>query len=356
MILQMAASLRNHFRFLHGAFRQLQGRNDPDPKYSAFVISSTPIVLRIGFCNYWKLFPLFEKLRDRRVYILFRFTWQFETQDRLNKLIWETRKRLNRYPNHFPIFLCNARREVEGIRASGLEAHHINNNCFVDPELYRADPAIPKRYDAIYDAKLDPYKRHELAAKIKSIALVTYIDGDARANAHACEIRRRLSHAVWHNDPFSDKKKGWIDDQEIPRLYSEARVGLALSAEEGQMFASIQYLLVGLPVVSTPSLGGRDYFFDEEFARVVDADPYTVAEAVAEFVKTPPDPIMIRQRTITKMMHDRQKFVELVQSIYDREGIRRSYADEFSKNFYNRFMSYNPKSKLLRELGISERS
>jgi hypothetical protein len=30
----------------------------------------------------------------------------------------------------------------------------------------------------------------------------------------------------------------------------------------------MEYLMSGLPVVSTLSLGGRDYFFDDDFVRI----------------------------------------------------------------------------------------
>lgn len=344
---------RHQARYWRGALREARGSNDPDPKYSSVIISREPLILRIAFYDHWTLFPLLEALRDRPVYLLYRFTWHFETPERISQLVWETRLRRKQYPNHIPIFLCNSDIEAEAIRANGLEAHRINNNCFVDENLYKPDPSVSKRFDAIYDAKLDGYKRHQLAEKVKSLALVTYLDGDPGANAHACDVRRRLGHAVWHNDPFSDAKKGFIPDRKVPGLYSEARVGLALSAEEGQMFASIQYLLVGLPVVSTHSLGGRDFFFDQEVARIVDADADAVADAVADFVKNPPDPLVVREKTIQKMTRNRREFVALVQSIYDREGCKRSYAEDFSGHYYNRFMSFRPKSDLIKELGMA---
>ena len=38
------------------------------------------------------------------------------------------------------------------------------------------------------------------------------------------------------------------------------------------MLASIEYLLAGLPVVSTPSLGGRDHYFDDEYCLIAPPD------------------------------------------------------------------------------------
>lgn len=49
----------------------------------------------------------------------------------------------------------------------------------------------------------------------------------------------------------------------INEIYGQSRCGLILSAEEGACFAAMEYLLCGLPVVTTPNIGGRDEFFDK---------------------------------------------------------------------------------------------
>lgn len=51
------------------------------------------------------------------------------------------------------------------------------------------------------------------------------------------------------------------------------------------MFASMEYLLCGLPIVSTPSIGGRDVFFDKDYVEIVEPDPHAVKEAVIEMVR-----------------------------------------------------------------------
>ena len=68
---------------------------------------------------------------------------------------------------------------------------------------------------------------------------------------------------------------------EVNRHLNRAGVGLCLSEREGAMFASTEYLLSGLPVVSTPSTGGRHVYYDEEYCWTVPPDPRSVAEAVA---------------------------------------------------------------------------
>jgi glycosyltransferase involved in cell wall biosynthesis len=43
---------------------------------------------------------------------------------------------------------------------------------------------------------------------------------------------------------------------------ARAVVGLCLSTVEGSNYASMEYMLAGLPIVSTPSIGGREVYFD----------------------------------------------------------------------------------------------
>lgn len=48
------------------------------------------------------------------------------------------------------------------------------------------------------------------------------------------------------------------------------------------MRASMEYLLAGLPIVSTRSVGGRERYFGTAYTRVVAPNPDAVAAAVAD--------------------------------------------------------------------------
>jgi hypothetical protein len=101
------------------------------------------------------------------------------------------------------------------------------------------------------------------------------------------------------------------------------------------MFASTQYLLCGLPVVSTQSKGGRDVFFEPEFTRIVEADPDAVAEAVARFVAAPPDPQRVRARTLERVREHRGRLIERIEAIYREVGAPRAYADRWDEFWFS---------------------
>jgi glycosyltransferase involved in cell wall biosynthesis len=155
-----------------------------------------------------------------------------------------------------------------------------------------------------------PYKRHQLAAKIESLALITYRYGGTHQSDHEREIRSLLAHAAWVVDAQTDGQKATAAD--VARHYNQSRVGLCLSAVEGAMFASIEYLLCGLPVVTTRSTGGRDAFFDPDYVETVDDDPEAVRQGVANLIARAPGAASIRACTLEKMEEHRQRLRDLL--------------------------------------------
>jgi glycosyltransferase involved in cell wall biosynthesis len=110
------------------------------------------------------------------------------------------------------------------------------------------------------------------------------------------------------------------------------------------MYASAQYLLSGLPVVSTPSLGGRDVFFDDRYTAIVEADSRAIKQGVEDLNSRDIPADFIRQRTLEKMKAHRQRFIKLVQNIYDAEGVKRDFNEEWDKIFFNKML--RPQSHL----------
>ncbi len=56
--------------------------------------------------------------------------------------------------------------------ARGVLAHFINHNAFLDGRLFSIQPDASKIYDAVYSARMAPFKRHELAQEIPSLLII----------------------------------------------------------------------------------------------------------------------------------------------------------------------------------------
>jgi glycosyltransferase involved in cell wall biosynthesis len=279
--------------------------------------------------------PLFNGVGNRTAYFLYSWRWWIEDPERIAFARDVEVEHRRCYPKHHFIHLCNTLPQLDIFRAVGLEAFFCPQNALVDERLFLPLSTVPKKFDAVYDARLKRYKRHSLARDIESLALIYAFDTDIDDHDCAEQIRRQLPHAHFFNHPGPDTYQA-LSPEEVNVCLNSSRVGLCLSAVEGTMYASIQYLLCGLPVVSTTSKGGRDIFFDEVCARIVDPDPGAVKEGVQDMVKRAVRPGDIRARTLEKLRRHRGAFIAAVQDIYDREGVRRIFEVEWNHVFFNK--------------------
>ncbi len=138
---------------------------------------------------------------------------------------------------------------------------------------------------------------------------------------------KTVPHAIWKEKIFGCN---------VYKHFNQAKVGLCLSAEEGAMFVSAEYLLCGLPVVTTPNLGGRNELFPSEFYIETDDNAEAINKATENLIAQNLDACEIRNATIEKMKIHREAFVQLIQSIYDKECVNRNFKDEWKDVFYHK--------------------
>ncbi len=295
------------------------------------VLHRSPAVFLLVFHDN-DLSTLHQALGDAPGYFLFNFWGTKESASAIAAIRRRERKKERSYPHHQYIYLCNTREELRLIEAAGLVGIYCNHNCWIDEEIFRPDPAVAKDFDAVYDANLSPYKRHALAAEVPNLALISFRHPVMFNFPYARGVRKKLAHAHWLNDPLSPDFR-FLSTPEVVQTLRRSRVGLCLSASEGAMYASIQYLLCGLPVVSTPSRGGRDTFFEDDYVRIVPATPAAVREGVEELVARPLPAEEIRSRTLWRVREHRGRFQALLQQIYDRHGTGLNVEEEWPRLF-----------------------
>ena len=149
---------------------------------------------------------------------------------------------------------------------------------------------VEKTHDAVYNARANSFKRHELTAMVEDKIFVCYDWKEQDLNLEQFEPKE-----IFRN----------LKGNKVAKVIQMARVGLMLSEREGACYASLEYLLCGMPVVSTPSHGGRDAYYDETTAIVCDPTPEAVARAVEEAVGKCQDGTFsrdrIRETTLARM-------------------------------------------------------
>jgi glycosyltransferase involved in cell wall biosynthesis len=200
----------------------------------------------------------------------------------------------------------------------------VNHNCFINERKFPPlAHAVRPRFDAVINANAGVWKRHYLARNVPSLAYITYSKNEQGQMHWPVE-----SFApAWRNDRY-------LDENERLEIYADACCGLTLSACEGANYATTEYLLCGLPVVSSHSLGGRDVWLNAANSTICDATDDAVAAAVAGWRQRhdagATDHAAIRDGCIRQMEEHRERFVASLQDIFDETGIRASARDIFA--------------------------
>lgn len=228
-------------------------------------------------------------------------------------------------------FMFNDVNEKINFSKKGFLGDIINQNAWLDENLVMTPIAdISKIYNAIYVGRFSPFKRHHLAANVEKLALVA-------GSNHGNKMDEALPKHVYVNkEPLTPK--------DVCKKINEAGCGLILSAEEGACFASSEYLLCGIPVVSTRERGGRSVWYDEYNSIICDDNAQEIADAVEELNKNPRDPLKIRSAHISKARVYRQKFILKLAELLEQHGdYEVDAADYFKKNFIHKLRkSYKP--------------
>lgn len=241
------------------------------------------------------------KLLWKKEVIIIRDSWYPKN---VTKYVKDFIKRVDYDPERM-WFLSNTE-EIHAARLKhGLNSHFINIGAFIEGEDH-FKPSIrkcTKKYDAAMIARFIHYqnaevKKQYLTSGIKKIALLDPIYGGVDEEMKSKYTQRK-------NCTYYNKRR--LSPSSVARLLRQSCCGIILSDTEGVCRASSEYLLCGIPVVSTRSTGGRDVWYNSYNSIIVDQNEECVAKAVKEFIKNPRDPWRIRNEYLqqAEMFKDR---------------------------------------------------
>ncbi len=318
----------------------------PEPASDQYyVLSDAPLIVIIPedvHENYAKWEIFFRILRPKKAIFLCRVRYTLEPDTQVPPIAAWHNAYIEQNPQHRFIYLANTENEEKKLKQFGLECRFVNQNCFVDENMFQPAPNSEKLYDAIYNARLSRFKNIQLAGELENLALITYfaVQEDYDQFTESQQMIPNATALNWPEHPplkdcvIGNYRKISIND--ISSYLNKARVGLCLSNIEGAMYASAEYLLCGLPVVSTESLGGRDVMFDDDYVIMVENSASAVKEAVSAMISRNLSPEFVRNRTLEKMEQHRRYFIDLIQRLYEESRINRQFSDEWNKLFVNR--------------------
>jgi glycosyltransferase involved in cell wall biosynthesis len=308
---------------------------DPNGSTWAELLSISPTIIHVLPSSEFPLgaaSAVGPTLRDHPIHFLVMPAWTIEEPGSSKSHAKIAASYLIDHPRHELTFLCNTAGEEQLMRTNGCAAVTINQNCLMDDSVFRPLPEIEPIYDAVYNARLYRNKRVELARGIDKLVLIycynSFEGSPAEFHAEHARFRAMMPNAHFVNELTPDGCR-WLVGAEVNNVLAQSRVGLCLSAIEGAMRAAIEYLFAGLSVVSTPSLGGRDYFFDDEFCIIAEPDPRSIREAVDAVIARNIPRDYVRAKTLARVAVERGRYIKFVQDLIDRAGGTYQFEDPF---------------------------
>ena len=212
----------------------------------------------------------------------------------------------------------------------GYNSILCNQNCFIDYNNFNTKNT-EIIYDAVMNCRPEIWKRPYLAEEIKNLA---YIKGATYGNEKYDYTKLTLK---FMNESIINMNK-------VIEVYNKSYCGLIFSEREGACYSSSEYLLCGLPIISTESRGGRNTWYNKNNSIIVDPDKIKIKEAVEICIKNIKNNIFNKENIrnahieLTNLM--RQNFNEYIQKIFNDNNINLNAKEYWDINYFHK-MKHN---------------
>jgi len=207
----------------------------------------------------------------------------------------------------------------------------LNHNCWLDYRQLKIEP-IEKIYDMVMNARPEKKKRPWLAKQVSALA---YIKGTLYDKSDAYDYREL---------PCKFMNETRISLEQVNKIYNQSNCGGIFSEVEGACLSSSEYLLAGLPVISTVSGGGRDTWYNINNSIIVEPTEEAVAAGVVLAKQKLQDgsfnPKRIRIEHIVESERMRSVFNDTVQSLFNKHGVSVDAKALFARNYFHKFIRY----------------
>ena len=255
-----------------------------------------------------------EYAAGRPCHILARASWDLAV---IGEAIASAHRWLSEtHPEARLVAMAPTAADADYMTGLGVASLHAHNCAFISERIYFPEPGAAKTFDAVHNAQTKPFKRHELALGVRNLALITY--DEPEATDAVADLVARYRHLAYANYSAAAGCRT-LSGAEVRKVVSAARCGLALSETEGPNNASMEYFLSGVPLVSTPSRGGREAMYDPRHVAIVAPTRMAVERAVAAFRRRAPDPQEIRAAALARSRPHRARLIAWLSDIVGRD-------------------------------------
>jgi len=139
-----------------------------------------------------------------------------------------------------------------------------------------------KKYDAVLNCRNSLWKRRKFALSIEKLAVIYYPSPRSSAPDNIIFNKSYMPNII--NGVYNK-----LTSKQVNNILNQCKVGLVLSNKEGSPRAVLEYLLCGLPVVTTKANCGRWEFLNDTNSLIVEDNEEAVKKGVdkaIEFLET----------------------------------------------------------------------
>jgi hypothetical protein len=210
----------------------------------------------------------------------------------------------------------------------GYNSILANHNCLLDYNKFNiVNDEI--KYDMVMNCRPELWKRPFLAEKIENLA---YIKGTLFLPENKYDYTKLKCKYINENN---------ISSEQVNEIYNQSYCAGIFSETEGACYSSSEYLLAGLPVISTFSKGGRDTWYTQNNSIIIEPTEEAVKNAVnsciqkiksGEFNKQ-----IIRNKHIEMANEMRNNIIKCTQYIFNLHNIKIDALEHWNKTFFHKF-------------------
>ena len=294
----------------------------------------------IMVCSNWdEEFNSFsEKLKKTDYILIVDWAWHHDYVYYRPKKILSNCK----YPENI-IFLSNFIKVHNERKENGFNSILCSNNTFINTDIFNIDPNAVKKYKMVINSRATKWKNISFANDIDNIALIV-----------------NKNPTGWHGEDdisylemkYTYLNKNRLQPKEVAQIINQSQVGGIFSFIEGACFSNSEYLLCGIPVVSTFSFGGRDIYYDDynsvivgEPIKTINIDKYSyrpesiknpdtknIKNACEKLISEKKDPYIIRNNHLKIINSHEENLINKIQAIFNENNINENAKNWFYKN------------------------
>ena len=236
------------------------------------------------------------------------------------------------------IFMTNNKGQTEEAINIGFDAIFCNHNAFLDEKSFVINNKIEKIYDCVFNGSPELVKRPYLLKSLAENCKMAIIQGYTWDKEYFWDLSQLSTKFInkFHDISTPESR---LTVPEVIDIYNKSKMGVITSESEGGSKVSGEYMLCGLPVLSTLCVGGREVWYNDTNTVICEGSSEGVLEGYKQVLdkidKGIFNSVEIRKGHLKMMGEFRKTFIDKVGEILALHNV--IISDHF-KFFEDRFL------------------